>query len=263
MFDYMPSWVQPLVGSPQERAAKLAEHGIREGMKRDVEDWPNARTNWSTVRVLQVVHDRNHQYEGLTIEAVAEMMGREALDAFLDLALDEELETKFAIPPRNSEDDMKLQAEQILDPHSHISMSDGGAHTRFLTISTWPIFFLTNWVRERQIMSLEQAHYKMSALPAWFTDFKDRGTLRPGAWADIIVYNVEELGLLYKKPVFDTDFPGGERRLIQKPTGLRYTIVNGTVTFEDNVLHRSPTRQAASQLRHDRLAIPVYQDRPE
>ena len=83
-------------------------------------------------------------------------------------------------------------------------------------------------------MSLEQAHYKMSALPAWLTDFRDRGTLRVGSWADIIVYNQEELGFVYDKPIYATDFPGGERRLIQKPTGLRYTIVNGTVTFEGN-----------------------------
>ena len=83
-------------------------------------------------------------------------------------------------------------------------------------------------------MTLEEGHYKISALPAWFANFKDRGTLRVGAWADVIVYNQGELGYVHDKPIFDTDFPGGERRLIQKPTGLRYTIVNGTVTFEGN-----------------------------
>ena len=83
-------------------------------------------------------------------------------------------------------------------------------------------------------MTLEQAHYKMSALPAWLTDFKDRGTLRVGNWADIIVYNIDDLGFVYDKPIFANDFPGGERRFIQKPTGLRYTIVNGAVTFEGN-----------------------------
>ena len=83
-------------------------------------------------------------------------------------------------------------------------------------------------------MTVEQAHYKMSALPAWLTDFKDRGTLRAGSWADIIIYNMEELGFAYDKPIFANDFPGGERRFIQKPKGLRYTMVNGTVTFEGN-----------------------------
>jgi N-acyl-D-amino-acid deacylase len=62
-----------------------------------------------------------------------------------------------------------------------------------------------------------------------------RGSLRVGNWADIIVYDLDALGFLYDRAVFDTDFPGGERRLVQKPTGLRYTIVNGEVTFEDNV----------------------------
>jgi N-acyl-D-aspartate/D-glutamate deacylase len=113
-------------------------------------------------------------------------------------------------------------------------MSDGGAHTRFLTLSTWPVWWLSYWVRDRGLFTLEQAHFKMSALPAWITDFKDRGTLRPGHWADIIVYDLDRLGFVHDHPVYANDFPGGERRIIQKPTGLRFTIVNGTVTFEEN-----------------------------
>jgi N-acyl-D-aspartate/D-glutamate deacylase len=113
-------------------------------------------------------------------------------------------------------------------------VSDGGAHTRYLTTSTWPVEFLTYWIRDRQIMSLEQGHYKMSALPGWFADFKDRGTLRVGDWADVMVYNLDELGFQHDKMIYAHDFPGGERRIIQKPTGLRYTLVNGAVTFEGN-----------------------------
>ncbi len=234
MFDYMPNWVQPLIGNAEERAAKLRDYGNREAMKQDVEDWPNNRTDWSRVKALEVAHERNYKYEGLTIKEIAEMMGKSPLDAFLDLALDEDLETEFMIPPRNNPEELKARSEQLLDPHSHISVSDGGAHTRFVTLSTWPVDWLSFWVREMEIMSLEQAHYKMSAFPAWFTDFKDRGTLRLGHWADIIVYNLDELGYLYEKPVYANDFPGGERRIIQKPKGLRYTLVNGTITFEES-----------------------------
>ena len=79
---------------------------------------------------------------------------------------------------------------------------------------------------------LEDAHYKLSALPAWIAGFNNRGTLRIGDWADIMVYDQEELGFLHKRPVYANDFPGGERRVVQKATGLRYTIVNGAVTFE-------------------------------
>ncbi len=52
--------------------------------------------------------------------------------------------------------------------------------------------------------------------------------------ADVIVYRLDELGFIHEKPVFANDFPGGAPRLIQKPTGLRYTIVNGAITFEGN-----------------------------
>ena len=232
MFDYMPNWVQPLVGSPEERAAKLRDPGIRPAMKRDVEEVPFARTDWSKMRVLEVVHERNYKYEGMTIEQIAKMEEKHPLDAFLDLALDEELQTQFGHEFSAQGDDSR--EARLKDPYGHISVSDGGAHTRFFTQSTWPIYWLYYWVRDREIATLEQAHYKMSALPAWIIDFKDRGTLRVGNWADIMVYNLEELGYLYDRTVYVNDFPAGERRLIQKPTGLRYTIVNGTVTFEGN-----------------------------
>ena len=84
-------------------------------------------------------------------------------------------------------------------------------------------------------MTIEQAHQKMSALPAWFADMKNRGTLRVGDWADVMVYDLDELGLLNDKPEFATDFPGGEKRLVQMPTGIRYILVNGAVTFQENV----------------------------
>ena len=79
-------------------------------------------------------------------------------------------------------------------------MSDGGAHTRFLVNSVWPVYFLAHWVRDRELMSLEQAHYKMSALPAWFSDMKNRGTLRVGDFADVMIYNMDELGCSTTSP---------------------------------------------------------------
>ena len=84
---------------------------------------------------------------------------------------------------------------------------------------------------EERIEEIEDAHYKMSALPAWIAGFRDRGTLREGQTADIVVYDLDRLGLT--EPTYATDFPGGERRLIQKANGYRYTIVNGSVTFEE------------------------------
>ena len=229
LFDSLPGWVNPLVGSVEERTLKLKDPDIRDEMKRDADARQLLRTDWSRVTVLETMHERNYKYDGSTIAEIAAAQGKHPVDAFLDLALDEGLETVFAHPV-----DPRPLDENILSPYGHVSVSDGGAHTRYLTTSTWPVEFLTYWIRDRQIMSLEQGHYKMSALPGWFADFKDRGTLRVGDWADVMVYNLDELGFQHDKMIYAHDFPGGERRIIQKPTGLRYTLVNGAVTFEGN-----------------------------
>ena len=229
LFDSLPGWVNPLVGSIEERTLKLKDPDIRDEMKRDADARQLLRTDWSRVTVLETMHERNYKYDGSTIAEIAAAQGKHPVDAFLDLALDEGLETVFAHPV-----DPRPLDENILSPYGHVSVSDGGAHTRYLTTSTWPVEFLTYWIRDREIMSLEQGHYKMSALPGWFADFKDRGTLRVGDWADVMVYNLDELGFQHDKMIYAHDFPGGERRIIQKPTGLRYTLVNGAVTFEGN-----------------------------
>jgi N-acyl-D-aspartate/D-glutamate deacylase len=232
LFDYMPNWVQPLVGTASERAAKLRDRNLRETMKRDVLERPHARTNWSMMQVAQATQKRNLQYEGMTIDAIAQAQGKHPLDTFLDLALDEDLQMVFthAVAYRGDE---KL-AQRIANPFSHISLSDGGAHVRYLTASMWPVHFLTHWIRDKGLMTLEQAHYKMSAYPAWIADYKDRGTLRLGAWGDIMVYDLEQLGYVHDRPIYANDFPGGERRFVQQPTGLRYVLVNGAVTFQEN-----------------------------
>ena len=85
MFDYMPNWIQPLVGSADERGQKLRNPDARAAMKRDVEERPHARTNWGYMTVVEAVHDRNRQYEGLTIEDLAASQQKHPLVALLDL----------------------------------------------------------------------------------------------------------------------------------------------------------------------------------
>ena len=71
LFDYMPNWVQPLVGSKEERIAKLSEDGVRVGMKQDVVDRPHPRTDWTRLQVVEVAQERNLRYEGLSIAEIA------------------------------------------------------------------------------------------------------------------------------------------------------------------------------------------------
>ena len=239
-FDAMPHWIDPFVGTPEERIAKLKRPGVRDLMRQDVGVYASeggqaaVSADWSKMRIVEVRHDRNFQYEGLNIAELAEITGKHPMDAMLDLALDEDLRTEFTTDPTTGTDPTAV-SEILNHPYTHPCVSDGGAHVRYLTLGTWPVNLLTTWVRDRQIMSLEKAHYKMSGLPAWIAGFTDRGILREGYAADVMVYDHEKLGFQFDSPVYAHDFPGGERRLIQKAKGIRYTIVNGTVTFEDSV----------------------------
>jgi N-acyl-D-aspartate/D-glutamate deacylase len=234
MFDTMPNWVDPFVGTPAERAAKLAQPETRAAMRRDLERSPHQAfaRGWTVISVLETRKERNHQFDGLSVAQIAQRLNKDPLDAMLDLTLDENLQTEFGFLHVGGDEDGTI--ELCRHAYTHISNSDGGAHVRFLTISTWPVHFLSRLVRDRLAMGLEQAHYKISGLPAYIAGFTGRGMLKVGMAADVIVYSLEELGFLYEKPVFANDFPSGCPRLVQKPKGLHYTIVNGAVTFEDN-----------------------------
>jgi N-acyl-D-aspartate/D-glutamate deacylase len=87
-------------------------------------------------------------------------------------------------------------------------------------------------VRDSNIMSLEEAHYRLSYLTAWAAGITDRGSLREGLAADIVVYDLDKLKILPSEVVHD--LPANEWRRVQKSEGYRWLLVNGQVTFEDN-----------------------------
>jgi hypothetical protein len=92
---------------------------------------------------------------------------------------------------------------------------------------------LSHWVRDKQIMSLEEAHWRMSTMVGWAIGIRDRGYLREGMPADIVVYDLEKLALRPTEKV--TDLPDGDWRRVQRADGYRHIIVNGQITFEDNI----------------------------
>jgi N-acyl-D-amino-acid deacylase len=86
-------------------------------------------------------------------------------------------------------------------------------------------------VREKGLLTLEDAHYHLSYLPAWAAGFKDRGCIREGLAADILVYDFEKLNILPREIVHDV--PPHDWRRVQRAEGYRWIMVNGQVTFED------------------------------
>jgi N-acyl-D-aspartate/D-glutamate deacylase len=185
---------------------------------------------------ISVTHTRpeNHAAVGRTIADLAQAAGCDPLDVFLDLALSEDLQTGFKIHDFANRD-LDALATMLKHPHAVIGLSDGGAHTKLFSLGKYPIEFLAHWVRDRELMSLEEAHWRLSFVPAWIIGLHDRGWLREGMAADLIIYDLERLRIEPTEPAMVHDLPGGEGRLVQRAVGIDYTIVNGQVTFAGQV----------------------------
>ena len=132
--------------------------------------------------VESVEKDELRDCEGLTIAEVAERTGKHPIDAMLDLAVEDELKTTFVTPPRErSEGEMEAIKEVCNSDFALPGVSDGGAHTKFITLGAYTTEYLTKLVRDEGVMDLEQAHWRLSAYPALAAGIKDRGWIREGA----------------------------------------------------------------------------------
>ena len=179
--------------------------------------------------ITQVIDDKLRHLEGMTLRKAGERDGKDPVDVMCDLAVADNLKTEFFAPAINR--DPALMKEIIDYPYITFGVSDGGAHTKFLTAGRYPTEGIATFVRERGWLTLEEIHWRLSALPAFCAGFKDRGFLREGAPADIVIYDYEKLGVGPVEIVHD--LPGNEWRRVQRAEGYRHILVNGAVTFTE------------------------------
>ncbi|HJY84928.1 MAG TPA: amidohydrolase family protein [Candidatus Binatia bacterium] len=245
LFDQLPAWNEATVGTLAERKAKLADPARRPALRRDMDQGrrrlvPDTSSDgeqgqvgmfkWDATFVDDVHLEKNEHLKGRTIAEIAKEQGKHPVDALLDLAVEEDLKTEFAMQDSLNANEEAV-GEILKHPLTLIGASDGGAHTKFLTLGKYPTHFLAHWVRDRQIMSLEEAHWRLSTMLGWAIGIRDRGWLREGMPADIVVYDLETLRVKPMETI--RDLPDGDWRRVQKADGYRYTIVNGQITFED------------------------------
>ena len=256
LYDASPAWRELTTGTKREKLAKMKNPALREAVKRETEEADRK------LQVIQagvggaiptlIVQSANNQtelerYVGKSIGQIAAEQGKDPIDTMLDLSIAGELNVEFLGPNRGFNAD--YTAEMINDSRfTFPGASDGGAHTKFFTGGAFTTDFLRWLVRDEHKISLEEAHYRLSALPAHAAGFRDRGTLREGAAADVVVYNLDELDI---EPDWigeiAYDFPGGEWRRVQRAKGYRAIIVNGQTTFEDG---RCTGNTSGKLLRH-------------
>jgi len=242
LYDASPAWRAITTGTREEKLAKMRDPALRAAVKRETD---SADRKLRAIQagvggaihnlVVQWVNDRPEleKYVGKSLGQIAAEEGRHPIDAMLDLSIAGDLKVEFLGPNRGFNADFMAEMTNA-SPYTIPGVSDGGAHTKFFCGGAYTTDFLAWLVRDEQKVTLEEAHYRLSALPAHAAGFRDRGVLREGACADVVVYDLERLGI---EPEWvgeiAHDFPGGEWRRVQRARGYRAIVVNGEMTFEE------------------------------
>jgi N-acyl-D-aspartate/D-glutamate deacylase len=245
MYDTSPAWNHATTGTKDEKIAKLSDPALRPGLRASIDETTSTLRDTRVmvggpIRNL-VVQGVNHQpdlasYVGKSVGQIAEEEGKHVVDVLIDLSLAGDLNVEFLGPElgrkSGSVDNIAAVIKDSL--YTFPGVSDGGAHTKFFNGGTYTTDLLLWLVREKKKLTLEEAHYRLSALPARAAGMHQRGTLREGAPADVVVYDLDSLAV---NPhwVGDVayDYPGGEWRRVHKAEGYKAILVNGEVTFED------------------------------
>ena len=232
LFDDTEAWREVTLGTKDERKAKMQDPEMRRRLK---EEWdagirPTQVAQGSVGSLIVQRKNANEAGFGKTVQQIADAQGKHVIDALLDMVVEEDLATEFFAPTQGRE--VAQFTTEVLDSNLVVAgVSDGGAHVKFLTAGIYPTDLLIWLVRDEKTITLEDAHYKLSYLPAHLGGFKDRGAIREQAPADIVVYDLAKLEVLPSEVA--EDLPGGEWRRIQKSRGYNWILVNGEITFED------------------------------
>jgi N-acyl-D-aspartate/D-glutamate deacylase len=228
LFDEVECWREATTGTVEERLHKLADPARRPALRRQ-RPWISL-SSIEKIVVAETFCAATQKYVNETLGDIAEELGEDAVDVMLDIAVADGLKATFFSLPTNAS--IEGFRDLMQDPWVIPGVSDGGAHTRFLTAGRYPTETIIRASREHDILPLEEVHWKLSTLPAYCAGFTDRGTLEEARAADVVVYDYQRLAMTPIEKAHD--FPGGEWRRVQRAVGYRYVLVNGEVTIEED-----------------------------
>jgi N-acyl-D-amino-acid deacylase len=228
----VPSWNAMLQLPHRERVALLRDPGARERLRHAVEHYNRDAALgttvppplWDAVFVDEVALAENDKYQARSIVEIAAERGVAPADAMLDLALSEDLATRFRWRTESPEWTAAV-AEAQLDPRMVIGTSDGGAHLARDDGADWSSYFLRSWVLDRKVWTLEEGIRQITQIPAALVGLAGRGTIAPGGHADLFVFDPDTIGPSTKE--FVHDLPGGVGRFKAWGRGVHATVVNG------------------------------------
>ena len=236
VFRGAPTWHPILLATTEEKLRAYADPAVRAKLHEEMIEWkveiPGGTISREWYKYIWVEEPKlakNAALKGLTLEQLAKKTGKGIIDAFLDLVVEEKLETIFMQAENNI--DVDAMREILNYPNALIGLSDGGAHVQFHGGYGFSTRLLGEWVREKQVMTLENAVRRLTFDSASTFGLYDRGLLRPGMTADITVFDPDTVKPLPEFVVHD--FPAGGWRFKEPAQGIYATFVNGRMLMKE------------------------------
>jgi N-acyl-D-aspartate/D-glutamate deacylase len=242
LYEGVPAWDKVVAPGVHDRRAKLDEPEVRDAM-RDAVEQPNRDPDrgstlppphWDVLFVGSVTVPELDSFVGRSIADIAAELGVAPADAMIDLALADDLATQFRWVTETPEW-MDAVREAQHNPHMITGTSDGGAHLSRDDGSDYSTYFLRRWVLDLGEWTLEQGIRQLTSVPAALLGFRDRGLVQDGHFADLMVFDPEELRRPGRKELVH-DLPGDSARFQAYPNGIHATIVNGVPIVLDGTL---------------------------
>ncbi len=236
VLDSFPGWQQVMALPHRQRKQQLADPATRKQMQAVMHSPAagayGALADWSQWRITETVLPENKSLNGMLIGTLASTLNKAPLDTLLDLTVAEDLRTRFTPAlTATDEESWRMRARSWRDPRALIGGSDAGAHLDMIDTFALSSHLLAEGVRERKLMPLEDAVHRLTGLPAATFGLKERGVVRQGNIADIVIFDPATIGA---GPIYSrADLPGGNARLFCDAIGVKDVIVNGTPIIRD------------------------------
>ncbi len=230
-----PVFAELMPKSLDERRAAYSDPDWRQRVRTAWDNKQGLIPRWDSYEVMESI--ASPELIGQRISVIAERLGTDPFDTLLDLALlEHDLQLRFKAMVAN---DDEAGVEKLLQvDRTTLGLSDAGAHVGQLCDAVAATDLLGKWVRDKKVLTLETAIHKLTKVQADLFSFTDRGELREGAFADVVVFDPTTVGPGPVRRV--RDFPAnGERLTADQPTGMVHTFVNGQAIVRDGNLVES------------------------
>jgi N-acyl-D-aspartate/D-glutamate deacylase len=223
VFEGLKSWQPALPLQGEAFKSKLKDPAFRQAIRAELAEPAHFRLFNGEWQQVHVVQSARAELEQRSLAELARAAGKDPLDLMLDIGLQENLDTLFSALLLNS--DEAAVGRMLKHPCSLVSLSDAGAHLTFFNDAGFGLHLLGHWVRSQGVLTLADAVWRLCGHPAQLFGIQDRGALKVGHHADLLLFDPATVDRGPKRRVFD--LPGGNPRLTTAPVGVHGVWVNG------------------------------------